>query len=284
MQASFTQHPVTRAELKYQWHVIETSRSSPFWVWAAYILLVPALLISVVSFFFTLIVTIRTPDALNFPYIPQPALYLGGLYLLGINTAMALVVTLVTLALAANSIAREKRRGTWDMLLLTNVSARQLVWGKWWATLGAMGWDHGVLYLLRLGLLALAYVVLAYIMLGFQPFPGLGRVPPLLPFVLAPVLLAACTALDAGLTAALGVLIALLPLEGAAAFLLGLGLRLLLSMILVPLCLGLLAVMQGNSSAGLLLLALLLAALWAGLTWGALRLAQLFAVRQQVSR
>lgn len=285
MEASFTQHPVTRAELKHQWHVIETSRSGPFWVWMAYILLVPALLISVVALFVTLIVTARTLDVPNFPHIPQPALNLGVLYLLGINVAMTLVVTLVTLALAANSINREKRRGTWDMLLLTNVNARQLIWGKWWATLGAMGWDHGVLYVLRLGPLALGGLfLLIYVMIRIEPFPELGQMPMFLPFVLVPVLLAVFTLLDAALTAALGVLIPMLPLEGAAAFLFGLGLRLLLSVMLVPPCVALLVLTQANSSVSMLLLTLALAALWAGLTWGVLRLAQHFAVRQQVSR
>ncbi|MBL8161080.1 MAG: hypothetical protein JNJ61_03785, partial [Anaerolineae bacterium] len=54
--------------------------------------------------------------------------------------------------------------------------------------------------------------------------------------------------------------------------------------ILVPLCVALLVLTQANSSVAMLLLTLALAALWAGLTWGVLRLAQHFAVRQQVSR
>lgn len=40
-----------------------------------------------------------------------------------------------TLALAANSITREKQSGSWDLLVLTGVDAQQIVRGKWWATI-----------------------------------------------------------------------------------------------------------------------------------------------------
>jgi hypothetical protein len=54
-----------------------------------------------------------------------------------------------TLALASNSISREKRGGTWDLLLLTPVSARQIVRGKWWATLRYVWRGYALLTLLR---------------------------------------------------------------------------------------------------------------------------------------
>ena len=62
--------------------------------------------------------------------------------LLVMNLALYVVVTLVTLALAASSISREQAAHTWDHLLLTNMTARQIVQGKWWATLRALWGDH----------------------------------------------------------------------------------------------------------------------------------------------
>ncbi|MCI0351024.1 MAG: hypothetical protein L0Z53_16485, partial [Acidobacteriales bacterium] len=56
-----------------------------------------------------------------------------------------------TLAFAANTISREKRGGTWDILLLTPMSARQIVRGKWWATVRHMWRSYLLLALLRAG-------------------------------------------------------------------------------------------------------------------------------------
>jgi hypothetical protein len=56
-----------------------------------------------------------------------------------------------TLAFAANTISREKRGGTWDILLLTPMSARQIVRGKWWATVRHVWRGYLLLALLRAG-------------------------------------------------------------------------------------------------------------------------------------
>lgn len=51
--------------------------------------------------------------------------------------------------LASTSIAREKRGLTWESLLLTGVDARQIVYGKWWATLRTLWQVYRPLLLLR---------------------------------------------------------------------------------------------------------------------------------------
>lgn len=53
-----------------------------------------------------------------------------------------------TLALAANSITREKQSGSWDLVVLTGIDARQLVRGKWSATV-----RHQLPHYIRLGVL-----------------------------------------------------------------------------------------------------------------------------------
>src|SRR5215475_1801076 len=147
---TFTQHPVSRAELKYQWHIIETGRAGKLWIWMAYILLIPAGLVSLI-FFIAGLVNQIVPGGLH-PLSEKTGALLGGLgagHLVAMNLAMYLVLTMITLALSSNSISREKRGKTWDNLLLTGVDARQIVWGKWWATLVALRGDHAVAALLR---------------------------------------------------------------------------------------------------------------------------------------
>ena len=54
-----------------------------------------------------------------------------------------------TLALSANSIARERNANNWDMLVLTGIDARKIVLGKWWATVRHMWRPYIMLGILR---------------------------------------------------------------------------------------------------------------------------------------
>jgi hypothetical protein len=54
-----------------------------------------------------------------------------------------------TLALSANSISRERQAGTWDLLALTGVDARQIVLGKWWAVIRRLFRPYLTLSVLR---------------------------------------------------------------------------------------------------------------------------------------
>jgi hypothetical protein len=56
---------------------------------------------------------------------------------------------LQTLALSANSIARERNANNWDMLVLTGIDARKIVLGKWWATVRHMARPYVMLGVLR---------------------------------------------------------------------------------------------------------------------------------------
>lgn len=59
-----------------------------------------------------------------------------------------------TLAFSANSLVREKQIVNWDMLLLTGIDARQIVYGKWLATV-----QHQFPAYVRLGLLRAAAII-----------------------------------------------------------------------------------------------------------------------------
>jgi len=277
-----TQHPVAQAELKYQWHVIETGRAGRLWIVLAYILLVPAAVTSLV-FFVGGLLNQFIPGGIHL-LNDDLALVLGGLgatLLVAMNLAMYLVLTMITLALASNSISREKRGKTWDNLLLTGVDARQIVWGKWWATLAAMWGDHAAAAALRLGIVAWGVAVLGGEAL-YQPI--IPFLPTMLSYlVVGAVLLVGYAVVDAALTAALGLLIPLTRFDNAAAFVVVFAARLLLTLtpFVVPYFVftrfenHFAAVYIGFWTAYLAALALL--------TWGVLRLAQWQAVRQHAN-
>jgi hypothetical protein len=67
--------------------------------------------------------------------------------------ALHFVLMFRTLALGANSIAREKQNNTWDMLVLTGIDGQQIVLGKWWATARRMWRWYVLLGVLRAGAL-----------------------------------------------------------------------------------------------------------------------------------
>src|SRR6185312_1237435 len=85
------------------------------------------------------------------PFIDQTTAFLLCLaLLLTMMIAMSVVVTFVNMALASNSIGREKEGKTWDTLRLTDVGAERIVLGKWWASLRALNGDYVMVAILRM--------------------------------------------------------------------------------------------------------------------------------------
>jgi hypothetical protein len=277
-----TQHPVAQAELKYQWHIIENGRAGTLWIIMAYMLLVPAGIASLI-FFVGGLLNQFIPGGIH-PLPDDTAALLGGLgatLLIAMNLAMYLVLTMITLALASNSIGREKRGKTWENLLLTGVDARQIVWGKWWATLAAMWGDHAAAALLRLGIVAWGVAVLGGEAL-YQPI--IPFLPTMLSYLVAgALLLVGYAVVDAALTAALGLLIPLTRFDNAAALVVVMAARLLLT--LTPFVVPYFIFTQFENHfasfyVGFWTMFLVVLAL---LTWGVLRLAQWQAVRQNAN-
>lgn len=219
--------PVARAEQQHQTRLMESTRSGTLWIGLAYLLLYPALAISIVFYFGALLTEVFPALA---SAISAPVLAFGfaaSTLLIAMNVALYVVVTLVALGLASASIGREKQGKTWDTLLLTGVSARQIVQGKWWATLSTLWPDFALVWMLRLGMIAWLVTIGGEEFLYHASIAGLP--PRLFALILAAAMVALHTAIDAGLTAALGMTGALAEGQGLAAALIVIVLRMLWS-------------------------------------------------------
>lgn len=193
-------NPVMRAELA---HLLRGQAREPRWlrgirrlVWTAALgmavgLFMAALLGSV--FQIDLTERLRQPDT-HLPVIAFVIFTL--LYHFGLM--------LSTLYLAANSIAREKHSRTWDMLILTSMDARQIVWGKWAAVVRRQFPAYLALSVLRIG--AVVWYTLDLWSFSFGPFSSRSAVfPPLLNFALFVFFIASMTLANLAFTAACGV-------------------------------------------------------------------------------
>jgi hypothetical protein len=152
--------PVMQAELTYQRRSSATRRPRRLlrrilaWPWK--ILLALAIMSAVILLVVEPFAAVIGYDVASLPIEMHP---LAALVLFFIPVVSLIPLTLLvhfrtqlrTLALASNTISREKRGGTWDILLLTPISARQIVRGKWWATVRHAWREYLLLALLRAG-------------------------------------------------------------------------------------------------------------------------------------
>lgn len=212
-------NPVFRAELKHQRYVIESSRAGWVWILLALLLLLPALAASLL-YSVAVVVGIEVLEGID-----SVLLEVLATLLVIMNIALYVVVSLITIGLAASSIQREIDGRTWETLLLTGIPAWQIVRGKWRATLWALWGDHIMLVVLRWGLLAAITVTISQ-------FTNPGQPPDVAGFLTGAALVALFTGVDALLSAALGLIT---PLSGYGNVLLlpALVLRLLLTVGLV---------------------------------------------------
>jgi len=192
-------NPIVRAEFKHQRFVIERGRVGWVWIALAALLVVPSLVASL-GYIGAILLDYQAYEFLN---NWQSNITL---MLVVANMSMYPVVTLMTIGLARNSISREKDKHTWGILRLTNIQNRQLIDGKWWASLWALNGDHGMVNLLRVGLLA-TYLVTAMPVLHAQ---NLGIIAPYrLYFLIFMPLFIIHGLLDAALSAIIGIIAAI---------------------------------------------------------------------------
>lgn len=188
---------ISRAELRHQRHVIRSSRAGTAWIVLAVLMLAPGVLTSLGA---VVLVLLPLDDPAGWALWTNPivdaVVTLGVVSLYTMNFALYLVLTLITLGLSYSSISREKTNRTWEVLLLTDVNARQMVRGKWWASLASLWGDHMILVVLRVGLGAL-------IILTARPDD------PLLYLGLLTLGMVAFTLVDTAFTVALGIASAL---------------------------------------------------------------------------
>ena len=199
---------IAQAEFRYQRYVIATSRSGIGWIIVAIMILAPAVLASF-GLFINGILGYNMQSTLAYAMVfardfdPEA---LAVVAFLVMNIALYAVVTLVTLGLSSRSITRERTNRTWEILLLTHVDARQLVWGKWWASLKALNGDHLLIALLRLGIVGIVVSI---------PYHDDVLLVRLFHTMILTFGVLAFTALDAGFSAAIGVSIPLSNLPGS---------------------------------------------------------------------
>jgi hypothetical protein len=193
-------HPVYLAERNYQRAVMERSRAGRVWILLALVMLLPALLTSLFLFFSTLLfgraVTVVPAES---GFDPLPMLQL---LMVVMNVALYFVIALIAAALANFSVEREKQGNTWDLLRLTGISARDLVWGKWLASLRAILGDYIILALLRLGWAT-------WFAAGFRVIAPADALPIPTTILLLVALALVFTVIDAAFNTALSVAIAL---------------------------------------------------------------------------
>lgn len=213
------------------------------------------------------------------------------------------------LQLAASSISREKGGRTWESLLLTGVDARQIIVGKWSATLRTLWLAYRPLLLLRF-----AVALWMGVSSGAIRFSPSIAPPPLPDMIVIGGITAIFPLFYAGFTITLGLLASLLVTSETAAYRVASALHFcsmflslcfiliafllpfydidpaLASMIpalfVTPLDGGMLALTamigsNGAISRSYLFGLLLCVALYAGLTWLGLRGAQRLAIRQR---
>lgn len=144
-------NPIMREEARHQWAVMLKARVSTIWIIAAALLLIPALLAAGIGFIEALM---RPLWSLQLNLLPAAINDLLLVLLTTMMISMHVVLVLVTMSLAANAITRERRGLTWEPLLMTGLDARQIVLGKWWASVSTMWTDFLLLAALRVGLLA----------------------------------------------------------------------------------------------------------------------------------
>ncbi len=201
---------VFKAELRHQRFLIQQGRVGVIWIVLAALLLIPA---GLAALHYMRLLWMGAEDVFEVAQgiVAAEGVWVGAL-LVG-SISLYAVVTLITYGLAANSILRERRGRTWDSLRLTHAPTWQILLGKWLASLRAVLGDHAMSILLQMGLISLAGLLLPALMAEAAP-------PSPIKALVAWGWMLAAGLLDAGLSAALGVVSAL-P-EGAASAVAGL--------------------------------------------------------------
>lgn len=204
-QPAFTRNPIMQAELRFQ---RRAARGRRWWRWLARSVTLLAVMLALILYGGELAGALLQRD-------PTP---IGERF--GVGVALLMVFTLAlhfalmfrALALGANSIARERQGQTWDMLVLTGIDARQIVLGKWWATVRQLWRQYALLAVLRAGvivwmaastsrLITFIYVSSSSYYLGTASF----SLPAPLDLLLAGVIVFALTLANLAFTAAVGV-------------------------------------------------------------------------------
>jgi hypothetical protein len=266
---SLSKNIIAQAEFKHQRHILETNRSNRYIIVLAVLMLAPGMLFSVGA----LVVAILSPHILEWEIVQQagrsPLVVLGFMSNVVMNVALYIVLILIAISLAYNSVGRERTGRTWDILRLTHVDAKTMVLGKWWASLVALWGDHLMIAILRVGL--------AVMLVATPSFSG-GLVSVLM--IVAVVAL--FTFVDVAFTVALAIMSALSGGVGKIVAVTVLVVRLVGIFIVLAVYVWMLILLVQGNIQGFLWVGLLLSMVFSALTLLTLGLARMFAVRNSL--
>lgn len=156
-------------------------------------------------------------------YITEQAAFLL-VFMAAIIIPAQIMVIVRTLMLAVERVVSERTTGTWDTLVMTGISARQIVGGKWWAVTRAMLPEWMFIAVARFGL---AYGLAQYLhtmnwSYCLQQFPnvfcyqspsGILMNPHVITVGFAAVFLCIITLLELDVVGGMGLLAGLLPTQ-----------------------------------------------------------------------
>ena len=160
----FRNSAITRAERTYQQRSVKPPR--PWRRWVNFTAKWLAVTLSLILFGGLLLasITVRDPLPIAEKLYPLP----------NILTIVAVIyhiyLMFLTISRTANSISREKEAQTWDMLVLTGIDARQIVRGKWWATIQQQFPQYLLLSVLRIGATAAAAISMTGIFYRYSSY------------------------------------------------------------------------------------------------------------------
>jgi ABC-type transport system involved in multi-copper enzyme maturation permease subunit len=146
MQQAQARKVITQAEYRHQRQAQADGRR--WWRWLSRGTYVAMLLLSCVVYFGEWLAALFQVETRPL----HEALEIGLPILLILVLGMQLLLIFRTVAAAASSISREERGATWDLLLLTGVTSRAIILGKWWATMRAQWRGWLLLIPVRIGL------------------------------------------------------------------------------------------------------------------------------------
>ncbi len=197
----FPENAITRAERSYQARTTKTPRRWRRWVNRAFIWLLVTL--SLIQFATLLLASLtqRDPSPIVKMLGPLPTLLM--VFMLFYHFSLMFR----TISLGANSIAREREAQTWEMLVLTGINARQIVRGKWWATVQRQFPQYLLLGFIRAGAAsAVALSIMSTIYLASSYYNYQFQLPHPLSILIAVVLSVLLTVANLGFSAACGVM------------------------------------------------------------------------------
>lgn len=227
-------NPVLRAELQRMRRHLRPRRFRLLALpW--YLLHYGAIFAAIFVIVFEIAYAIFRPDL---SYIPESwqwpmsilTFILPAFVLIPITVVMHFRLILSTLTYSADSIAREKRIGSWEILLLTPIDARQIVLGKWWAVVRSLWRSYLHLVLLRVGCIIWIGLSVSRISGAVPPYFYInsyyGDPPTIMNFVLPMLVILVLTFANGGFSAAIGILASLLNKRSSVSMVIAIVLRL----------------------------------------------------------